>query len=141
MKFQKTFCKLFSNNLHILPNFEISARSSCRFSKMLQSAYLLAKIGADTAENGQQFLKIWKRRFWQILADSRRCDDPWSSSVRTEKRGEVGEVAIDAYRIASNTLAFFPFLFCSLFVEGGKQRARAPSSSIGWKRLKHAHER
>ena len=29
----------------------------CRFLKMLQNAYLLARIGADTARNGQSFTK------------------------------------------------------------------------------------
>ena len=36
----------------------MSARYSGRFQKMLKNAYLLAKIGADTAESEQHFAEI-----------------------------------------------------------------------------------
>ena len=38
---------------------------------MLQNAYFLAKIGADTAENEQYFFEIFKQltKIWQMLAD------------------------------------------------------------------------
>ena len=47
---------------------KISAWESGRFWKMLQNAYFLAKIGADTAENEQHFAEIlptdalWRQR-------------------------------------------------------------------------------
>ena len=40
------------------PNFESAARKSCRSQKMMQNAYLLAKIGADTVENERHFAEI-----------------------------------------------------------------------------------
>ena len=39
---------------------------------MLQNAYLLAKIGADTAENGQHFADILP--IGRRVADLRRCE-------------------------------------------------------------------
>ena len=41
---------------------KISAWESGRFWKMLQNAYFLAKIGADTAENEQHFAEICRDR-------------------------------------------------------------------------------
>ena len=46
-------------NLHNFVQFQKkSMRESGRFWKMLQNAYFLAKIGADTAENEQHFAEI-----------------------------------------------------------------------------------
>ena len=50
---------------------KISAWESGRFWKMLQNAYFLAKIGADTAENEQHFFSTFCQDFdkiWIILA-------------------------------------------------------------------------
>ena len=40
---------------------KFSAKESGRFLKMLKNAYLLAKIGADTAENDQHFAENEQR--------------------------------------------------------------------------------
>ena len=53
LDFKIRFCKII-----ILPNFEIPGRLSCRSQKMLKDAYLLAKIGADTAEKEQNCVEI-----------------------------------------------------------------------------------
>ena len=49
---------------------KISAWESGRFWKMLQNAYFLAKIGADTAENEQHFAEILP--IGRCVADRRR---------------------------------------------------------------------
>ena len=55
---------------------KISAWESGRFWKMLQNAYFLAKIGADTAENEQHFAQMsLEARSGSLLAfDGRRTD-------------------------------------------------------------------
>ena len=66
-KFSKNFANVakFAKYCQIS---KISAWESGRFWKMLQNAYFLAKIGADTAENEQHFAEIlptdalWRRR-------------------------------------------------------------------------------
>ena len=61
-KFSWNFCKKKIANVGKFANFcqisKISAWESGRFWKMLQNAYFLAKIGADTAENEQHFAEI-----------------------------------------------------------------------------------
>ena len=71
---------------------KISAWESGRFWKMLSNAYLLAKIGADTAENEQHFaenLPIGRR-----VADSPDCRKTSGvnvyRSLRGPHRGAVG---------------------------------------------------
>ena len=57
-KFEK-FCQISKN----------SAWESGRFWKMLQNAYFLAKIGADTAENEQHFAEILPTdALWRLVA-------------------------------------------------------------------------
>ena len=63
-QFSWNFSKIFANVAKIAKNSKffqiskISAWESGRFWKMLQNAYLFAKIGADTAENERTLLKI-----------------------------------------------------------------------------------
>ena len=47
-----------SQNLQILSNFKNFSLTIWQILKMLQNAYFLAKIGADTAENEQHFAEI-----------------------------------------------------------------------------------
>ena len=53
-KFSKTFANV-AKFASFCQNSKISVRQSGRFWKMLQNAYLVAKIGADTAENEREF--------------------------------------------------------------------------------------
>ena len=56
--------------------------TSCRASKMLSNAYLLAKIGADTAENDQHFA--------ENLPIGRRVADRRASSASFRRRRVLG---------------------------------------------------
>jgi len=64
VKFQQNIFANLANICKILPNCKMSARQSRRSKKMLKSAYLLAKIGADTAENEPNFAKNFQNN-WQ----------------------------------------------------------------------------
>ena len=73
----------------------ISAWESGRFWKMLQNAYFLAKIGADTAENEQHFAEIlptdalWRRRPPHRVLDRRRRFRPGGPGVGFLTRGRM----------------------------------------------------
>ena len=58
VKIQQTFCKSFRKICKFCQISKISAWESGRSWNMLQNAYLLAKIGADTAENEQHSAEI-----------------------------------------------------------------------------------
>ena len=67
---------------------KISAWESGRFWKMLQNAYFLAKIGADTAENEQHFAEILPTdALWRLAARAaRRPAPPAARPARRPRR-------------------------------------------------------
>ena len=93
--FSKKNCKC-RKICKILSNFKNSAWESGRFWKMLQNAYFLAKIGADTAENEQHFAEIlptdalWRRR--RRLGSCEVVPNLWEG-VRAPRPGTRGSGA------------------------------------------------
>ena len=63
---------------------------------MLQNAYFLAKIGADTAENEQHFA--------EILPIGRRVADRWSSMSYRGSRRHPAPLAVPRHRPLNPTL-------------------------------------
>ena len=53
-----------------MQNFEISTRQPCRSQNNLKNAYLLAKVGTDTAENERTFSEI-STKFRDVTAFTR----------------------------------------------------------------------
>jgi hypothetical protein len=52
---------------------------------MLQNAYFLAKIGADTAENEQHFAEILPTdALWRLRLECRGRPDPWPKAEEEE---------------------------------------------------------
>ena len=61
---------------------------------MLQNAYFLAKIGADTAENEQHFAEIlptdalWRLRELSLAARRRPAGTSWREAASRQRRGQ-----------------------------------------------------
>ena len=66
---------------------------------MLQNAYLLAKIGADTADNEQHFAEILPKtgNYLHRRARRHRRDDPVDADPGLVEEGSVGGVEAEAH--------------------------------------------
>ena len=97
---------------------------------MLQNAYLLAKIGDDTAENERNFAKKWQM-FGKFctraagVADHRRAYftlfAPWSNLIEFELMIRISRSVKNLRHLAAGWFAFPNFT-----KEPGESRGRAP---------------
>ena len=118
-KFSKNFANVakFAKYCQIS---KISAWKSGRFWKMLTNAYLLAKIGADTAENEQHFAEIlptdalWRRR--DSCAQARGVTSAGHSRQRRQ-RASVGKISAKCCSFSAVSAPIFArkYAFCSIF--------------------------
>ena len=97
-----------------------SAWESGRFWKMLSNAYLLAKIGADTAENEERFAEILPTdALWRLsdVSTSRPAPLPAGALRRRRQRASVGKISARCCSFSAVSAPIFArkYAFCSIF--------------------------
>ena len=87
---------------------------------MLHTAYFLAQIGADTAENEQHFAEILPtdaRRSGRGPRDAPLPEDEPAESVRRRQRASVGKISAKCCSFSAVSAPIFArkYAFCSIF--------------------------